>query len=50
MRAYRQISIYVPAKSAEMIKKLEQIAREQDRTLGYMVLRAIEQYLKGQKK
>ncbi len=40
------MSIYFPKEKKYLAEKLEQVAKEQDRSVNYIVVKAIEEYLK----
>jgi len=44
------ITIYFPDTKLHWIEKLKQLAVQQDRSMNYVALKAIEEYLERQKK
>ena len=44
------LSVYFPKGKKKLINKLAQIAKRQDRSVNYIVVRAIEEYVKREGK
>ena len=49
MPAYDKLSIYIPERSLHLIEALKAIARETDRSLNYVILQALADYVEAQK-
>jgi len=45
-----KVSIYIPDRKAGLLADIRRLAEEDDRSLNYMVVRAIEDYVDRRKK